>query len=298
MKYFVAQGEDRRLDAASRSGLRGAFVALSDGVTHYELAGPANGDVVVLVGGLTIPLFYWDSVAAMLHAAGLRTLAYSGYGRGYSDRPATRYDDALFIRQVAELIQALGLRGRHHIVGSSMGALTAMGFVSAYPATAATLTISGPAGLASKPAALRWLLVNDWLAGVFAKHFGHRWLEHHEGANLGDRTRVAELSAMIRDAYRYEGSLYALFSTLQSFGLFDRAALYQEIAELPVPTMLIWGRDDQVTPIDKLDTARALLRPVQCHVIECGHMVPFERPEEAVSKILSFMDTNKAWGAS
>ena len=130
MKYFVAAGEDRRLDAATRRSLRGSYIRLSDGVTHYELTGPDGGDVAVLAGGLTIPLFYWDELAAELHNRGLRTLAYSGYGRGYSDRIVARYDQALFVRQLSELIEHLELRAPRHVVGTSMGALIAMAYVS------------------------------------------------------------------------------------------------------------------------------------------------------------------------
>src|SRR5689334_9313058 len=119
MRYFVASGEDRRLDPATRRSLRGSYIQLSDGVTHYELAGPDGGDVVVLAGGLTIPLFCWDKMAAELHARGRRTLAYSGYGRGYSDRVIARYDQALFVRQLDELIERLELPKPCHIVGTS-----------------------------------------------------------------------------------------------------------------------------------------------------------------------------------
>jgi pimeloyl-ACP methyl ester carboxylesterase len=118
MKYFVAAGEDRRLDAASRQHLRGDFVKLSDGITHYELRGPEDGEAAVLVGGLTIPLFYWDDVAPRLHRRSLRTLTYSAYGRGYSDRVSTRYDEALFVRQLRELTEALKLPDRRCSSGS------------------------------------------------------------------------------------------------------------------------------------------------------------------------------------
>lgn len=288
MKSFVARGEDLRLGAVSRPRLRGSFIRLSDGVTHYELKGPAVGDLVILTGGLTIPLFYWDQVLPALHEAGLRTLTYSGYGRGYSDRVAGPYNEDLFVRQLAELVGALGLPGRHHIVGSSMGALTAMGYVLRNVRSVATLTVAGPAGLGPKPAALRLLLSNDLLAGVVARRLGRRWLDSHEAQNLGDQTRAAELSAMLQDAFRYEGSLHALFDTLQNFGLFERANLYRATGGLGVPTQLIWGRDDRVTPIDKLDTARALLRPERHFVLECGHMTPFERPRQVAGLIAAF----------
>lgn len=288
MKYFVAAGEDRRLDAATRRTLRGNYIRLSDGITHYELAGPDGGDVVVLAGGLTIPLFYWDELAVELHARGLRTLAYSGYGRGYSDRVVARYDESLFVRQLRELVEHLDLPAAH-VVGTSMGALIAMAYVGQHAGSAATLTLVGPAGLSRQPVAQKLLLGNDIAAGVIAKRFGRRFLEQHLGHNVADPYRAAVLAAMIGDASRYEGSIYALFETLQHFPLFDRAGLYRHTGTLGLPTQLIWGRQDHVTPISSLDQVRELLRPSQCHVIDdCGHMAPFERPLVVADQLATF----------
>jgi pimeloyl-ACP methyl ester carboxylesterase len=289
MKYFVASGEDRRLDAATRGTLRGDYIRLSDGVTHYELTGPDGGDVVVLAGGLTIPLFYWDDLAAELHARGLRTLAYSGYGRGYSDRVVARYDEALFVRQLRELVQHLDLPASYHVVGTSMGALISMAYVRQHVGSAATLTLVGPAGLSRQPVAQKLLLRNDIAAGAIAKRFGRRFLEQHLGHNVAEPYRAAALAAMIGDASRYEGSIYALFATLQHFPLFQRAELYRQTGALGLPTQLIWGRQDNVTPISSLDQVRELLRPSQCHVIDdCGHMAPFERPLVVADQLATF----------
>lgn len=292
MKYFVTAGEDRRLDAATRRRLRGSYIQLSDGVTHYELTGPDGGDVVVLAGGLTIPLFYWDELAAELHARGLRTLAYSGYGRGYSDRVVARYDEALFVRQLRELVEHLDLPASNHVVGTSMGALIAMAYVGQHVASTATLTLVGPAGLSRQPAAQKLLLGNDIAAGVIAKRFGRRVLEQHLGHNVADADRATALAAMIGDASRYEGSIYAFFETLQHFPLFDRAELYRHTGTLHLPTQLIWGREDHVTPISSLGQVRELLQPSQCHVIDdCGHMAPFERPLVVADQLATFYDT-------
>ena len=290
MRYFAAEGEDRRLDPASRQELRGSFVELSDGVTHYQLTGPEHGELVVLVGGLTIPLFYWDDLSAQLHARGFRTLAYSGYGRGYSDRVRAAYDEALFVRQLAELSEGLGLSGSHHLVGASMGALIAMVYASRHVESVSTLSLIGPAGLARQLASPHRLLRSDLLAGFVAKRFGRRLLDAHLGHNVREPDRAAELAAMIRDTYRYEGSRYALFATLQNFRLSGRAELYRHTGALGVPTMLVWGADDHVTPIDHIGAALSLLRPRQCHVItECGHMAPFERPRDVADQIGSFV---------
>jgi hypothetical protein len=49
------------LNPDTRSRLRGSLIPLSDGITHYELTGPDDGELVFLLGGLTVPLFYWDA---------------------------------------------------------------------------------------------------------------------------------------------------------------------------------------------------------------------------------------------
>ncbi|WP_200304718.1 alpha/beta fold hydrolase [Streptomyces adelaidensis] len=292
MKYFVSTSEDRRLDPASRQNLRGSFVELSDGVTHYELAGPGDGDVVLLAGSLTVPLFYWDALAAELQARGLRTLACSAYGRGYSDRVRTTYDETLFVRQLFELKDKLGIRQPVHLVGTSIGGLVAMQYAARHRESLMTLTIAGPAGLIPKKVPTDRLFASDLLTGFVARRFGRRLLESHLGHNVRDPQRQAELTAMVLDAYRYEGSLYAFFETLQHVPLSGRAELFRRAGDLSIPTLLLWGADDNVTPIEALDTARSLLKPQECHVIDCGHMAPYERPREVAEHIASFAATH------
>jgi pimeloyl-ACP methyl ester carboxylesterase len=292
MKYFTTTDEDRRLDAQTRTHLRGSFVELSDGVTHYELRGPSDGPVAVLVPGLTIPLFYWDAFAEELHARGLRTLAFSAYGRGYSDRVTAVYDEFLFRRQLVEIVTALGLPPRQHVVGTSMGALIAMGYVVAHTDTVATLTLVGPAGISGATDRRQRLLGNDHLATLAAKLIGRRLLLGHLGHNVSDPALAPLLTEMIAKTYRYEGSLYGFFSTLQNFALADREALFGSVGELGVPTMLMWGTDDHVTPISGLHSARRLLHPELTHLVDCGHMAPYERPVDVAEHLATFIDSH------
>lgn len=291
MKYFVGQREDLLLDERARRGLRGSFVELSQGVTHYELTGPEDGETVVLTGGLTVPLFYWDGLAEHLHGMGLRTLAYSAYGRGYSQRLRCDYDESLFVGQLAELVDSLRLPP-HHVVGTSMGAVIAMAYMAGR-SDIKSLTLAGPAGLSAAPAS-RWLFKSDHAAAFVGRRLGRRLLENHLDHNVRDDASAAALTRMVHDAFRYQGSMYALFSTLQNLPLHGRAELFGSTGHSGTPTMLIWGDDDHVTPIASLDAARTLLQPRQCHVItQCGHMTPLERPDEVARLVASFT-TNPA----
>jgi pimeloyl-ACP methyl ester carboxylesterase len=291
IRYFVARGETVELDDAVRATLRGSFVRLPGGITHYELAGPDTGELVVLIPGLTIPLFYWDQLAELLHARGFRTLAYSAYGRGYSDRARATYDESLFVGQLEQLVGALGLAGPRHVVGSSMGALVAMASVLGDPASVRTLTLIGPAGLSNQPPALIRRSGGGVLTATLGRYVGRRGLLGHLSHNVFDERDAAQLREMVIDAYRFEGSVYALFSTVIEFPLTDRRSLYREVAGHGLPTLLLWGEHDRVTPIVSLPEARALLGSATASAVvpNSGHMAPLERPGVVAKQLADFI---------
>ncbi|WP_280377135.1 alpha/beta fold hydrolase [Nocardia wallacei] len=290
MKYFVVRGETRRLDDVTRAELRGDFLACSDGITHYEVAGPAGGETVVCAGGMTVPLFYWDQLASELHSRGFRTVTYSAYGRGYSDRVETTYDEALFVRQLADLTERLELSEPFHLVGTSLGALVSMAFCQRYAERIATLTLAGPAGLQPAPPATA-LLRRKKLGTLLAKKLGSTMLDRHLSHNVRSPQQSAALSTMVRECYRFEGSIYALAATIADFPLSARQDLYRSAGLLRIPKMLLWGDEDQVTPIAHLDEVYSLLAPTESHVISpCGHMVPYEEPIRMSERFAAFVE--------
>ncbi|MBT2489659.1 alpha/beta fold hydrolase [Streptomyces sp. ISL-96] len=291
-RAYVAKGEDRILDENARAAAQGSFVPLSDGVTHYQLAGPDTGPLVLLAPGLTTPLGYWDAVAANLHTRGLRTLAYSTYGRGWSDRVEARYDQALFLRQLSELLDTVAPEERVHVVGTSMGGLIAQAYATqpGVP-TPLSLTLIGPAGLAGQPHPLTRLLAVDPLARRLGRLFGHRFLSSHVGNEVRSSDDIARLHRLVDEPYRFHGSIYATLSTVRDFPLSAQHDLYRRAGRLPVPKLLLWGKHDQVTPIDQLDAVRDLFQPDDSHVFDhCGHMVPFEDPHGTARLLATFFE--------
>ncbi|MFX1507287.1 MAG: alpha/beta fold hydrolase, partial [Promethearchaeota archaeon] len=89
--------EHEELNEATRKTLKGEFIQLSRGYTHYELDGPVDGDITVLVHGFSTPLFIWNPTFELLVREGFRVLRYDLYGRGYSDRPVLKYTMDLFV---------------------------------------------------------------------------------------------------------------------------------------------------------------------------------------------------------
>ncbi|MEU1550332.1 alpha/beta fold hydrolase [Nocardia sp. NPDC005745] len=287
----MVRGETRRLDQATRAELRGDFIECGDGITHYEMAGPEGGEVVVFAGSLTTPLFYWDQLVGELHSRGFRTVTFSAYGRGYSDRVQATYDEALFVRQIVDLTQRLDLAEPFHLVGASMGALVAMAFARQHTDRIATFTLAGPAGLQPAPA-LASLLRQEMLGTLLAKKLGSKMLDRHLSHNVRDPQQSAALTAMVRECYQFEGSIYALTATIADFPLSGRQDLYRQTGCLRIPKMLLWGDRDEVTPITSFDEVSALFAPTEAHILSpCGHMVPYEEPAQMGLRFAAFVDT-------
>jgi pimeloyl-ACP methyl ester carboxylesterase len=96
---------------------------------------------------------------------------YNLYGRGYSDRPDTIYDRALFERQILSLLSALRIDRPVDLVGVSMGGAVAVGFTDRYPARVRKLGLIDPAGLPMPRSFSKRLLlaplVGEWLMNLW-----------------------------------------------------------------------------------------------------------------------------------
>ena len=80
------------------------YAILPLGRTHYQIAGPPSGDVVVLIHGNAAPLITWDETVGPLVDAGYRVLRYDIFAHGLSDVPTLRrYDKTLYENQLSGL---------------------------------------------------------------------------------------------------------------------------------------------------------------------------------------------------
>ncbi|WP_289537855.1 alpha/beta hydrolase [Pseudomonas sp. SO81] len=299
LSYFIARGETQDLDRLSRVRLPGSYVALSDGVTHYQLSGPKDGELVLLLPGLTIPLFYWSKFAEQLHRSGYRTLSFSAYGRGYSDRIRSAYTKQLFLKQAKELVEAVSDAEIKHVIATSMGALVAMSLVIDGWINPETLTLVGPAGISSQiPLAVR-IARTRWVAELFGKFLGSKGVVDHLNHNVLAEEHAVELKKMVGEAFKHKGSMYSLLSTLRNFPLYGQQELFWRAGDLELPKLLLWGAEDQVTPVSGMPIVKSLLRPRESHIIhDCGHMAPFEHPEIVSSLFIDFVQNLKTKPAS
>lgn len=287
--YVSRNPEKRSLDDTARRSAPGKFVRLSDGVTHYELAGPDSGAIVVLVHGFSVPLYIWDSTAAALSSKGYRVLRYDEYGRGWSDRPTGTYNADLYDRQVSELLDSLRITGKVHIAGVSMGGWVTGTFAGRHPERVRSLILVDPVTGKSggPPSGFRIPAVGPlaWQAFVVPT------MADGQMSDFVHPDRFPDWTNRYREQMQYRGFGRALLSTLSARTGVSMDSVYRAVAAANVPVLLIWGEKDNTVPFATNSSVRAAIPNAEFHAIDdAGHLPILERAAFTDSIIVSWLD--------
>ena len=288
---YSYRGETRELDDLTRREASGSFVQLRDGITHYELSNPEAEQTAVLVHGFSTPYYIYDPTFAFLTRSGLRVLRYDLFGRGFSDRPATPYNIDLFVRQLHDLLDSLGLTGRVSLVGLSMGGPITAAFTARFPERVNKLVLIDPAGvrrvfplLALKAATI------PGLGETILNLIGNGGMVRNIASDLFDRTYLEHFQERYLVQMQYKGFKQAILSTVRNGMLDSFMDDYQRIGKTDRSVLLFWGRHDRTVPFHHSNDLRQAIPRAQLHVIEDGgHLPHYEKPEQVNPVLLQFL---------
>lgn len=288
--YFAFDRETTTLTQTVRERLPGKFVATADGYTHYQWAGPETGPVVVLIHGFSTPLFNWDRTVPALTAAGFRVLRFDLYGRGFSDRPYTDYNEDLFDRQLLELLGALKIDGPVSLVGLSMGGAVATIFSARHPERVEKLVLIAPAGFPVKLPVASKLVRLPLLGDYLMRAVGDRSLVKSANKALFKPERVPEYLDKFQEQMIYKGYKRAMVSTLRHFDLHDQLAAFEAAGKHPRPVLLFWGKKDAVVPFEHSDRVLgAMPRARLVAIDDSGHVCQYETPAAVNAELVPFL---------
>jgi pimeloyl-ACP methyl ester carboxylesterase len=290
MKMYRYPGETRSIDDEVRSSSLGEYIELSRGITHYEIAGPLNGQPVVLLHGFSIPYQIWDPIFRPLAEAGFCVLRYDLYGRGTSDRPQVSYDQDLFDLQLLELLKGLKLKGSVDLVGLSMGGGISVIFCDRHPELVRRLILIDPVGFPLLPPIWAKFVVVPILGELFLSLISGKFLVKTiaEGVYGGDR--YPEFVEVAHQQMKFVGYRQALLSTLRSDVLDDLSEIFHRVGNKDRPSMLIWGTLDRAVPFKMSEKVREAIPNIEFHAIQgAGHIPHYERPEVVTPMIIDFL---------
>lgn len=288
---FLFRTETKELNDQSRRMTGGSFVQLQDGTTHYELSNITRDQTVVLVHGFSTPYFIYDPTFHFLTQHGFRVLRYDLFGRGFSDRPRTRYNIDLFVRQLADLLDALRLTRPVNLVGLSMGGPVTAAFTTRFAQRVRSLTWIDPAGVRSmaETPMLKFIklpVLPELIVGLA----GSEAFIDHSTRDFFEPKMVEHFRSVYRVQLKYKGFMRAILSSVRNGMLESFLDVYQRVGRTNIPVLLFWGQNDPTVPVEHSNDLCAAIPSLQFHLIEnCGHIPHYERPEVVNPLLLEFL---------
>jgi L-proline amide hydrolase len=250
--------------------VREGKVTFGDGETWYRVTGEIRDDgpapLVVLHGGPGATHAYLLSLADLADD-GRAVIHYDQLGNGYSshfpDRGADFWTVELFVLELHNLVNALGIGERHHVLGQSWGGFLAQEYALTQPAGLRSLVLANTA--ASFP---------DFVAEANRLRAGlppevEATLRRHEEAGTTDDPEYEEACGVfysrhvcrldpwpeeVTEAFAWierDPTVYHTMNGPSEFHVIGSIRDWESKGRLDaieVPTLIVSGRHDEATP--------------------------------------------------
>ena len=296
LPFFSPPVETLAMDGAARARTEGEYIALSDGIVHYEASGPEEAPSVVFIHGISIPYVVWDSNFPTVADAGYRAVRYDLYGRGFSDRlRGIRYDADLFDRQLLELVGKLKVKTPLTLVGFSLGGNISVIFAERHPELVKGLILVSPGGFPTPMTAsdgLFWNLVRLPGAGEYFIRLAGEKMSNpdDQGSDLYDQALLPGYVRRFRGLERYKGTLHAWLSTIRHFPIQALESSYRAVGDSRKPVLLVWGKRDRILPFATTEKVLAAISQAELLAVEqAGHASHYEKSAVVNAAMLRYL---------
>jgi len=263
---------------------------------RYHVAGDTGPALLLLHGsgpGVSAWANWGDLIPAL--AARFRVVAIDLPGYGGSWRPSIGGDPgAPAIDAILRVLDAEGLE-RLHLIGNSLGGMIASRFALDHPDRVDRVIVMGSGGFG-------FSLLNPGPAeGIvrlveFTQDPTRERLVAWMRSMVGNRDILTDefierrwTSATAPGALEYTRDFYA--AALAGARAGAMPPMLARIGELHHRYLMLFGRDDRVTPLETALVPMRLLRNAELHVFpQAGHWIMLEQPEAFLGVVLEFLD--------
>lgn len=272
------------------------FAQLGDLKLHYNEVG--EGFPVVMLHGGGPGASSWSNFKYNVPSLSeeFRLLLVDQPGFGKSDKPVVEEGTFTFnARAVRDLLDHLGIE-RAHVVGNSLGAGTTFKFALEYPERADRLVMMGgaainfitPINIGGNVASI---VMDFYAAPSREKMIGFMQEMLYDHALITDDLIDERLAAATEPGT--VAAMQRLFGAAREGrvgGLGADGALWKRAEEVRHPTLLTWGRDDRILPLDAAFPMLRLMPDCRLHVFpRCGHWAQAEWRDEWTSLVRGFL---------
>jgi len=248
---------------------------------HYLEAG--NGPAVVLLHGLGGDSSNWQSNITAL-AAKYHVFVPDQVGFGKSDKPFINYRVGTLVDFLNALYKEWKIE-RASVVGNSLGGFTALAFALAHPEKVDKIVLVDAAGYAvpkeTDPRLFNALnpSTRDGVRQVMSVIFYNKQLFANDAAV--DAFYTHKMLA---------GDGYTVRAFTESI-LRNEDVVDGKLDAIKQPTLIIWGREDGLTPLALGERFNKEIKGSQIFIIDkCGHVPQMEKAAEFNAALLKFLE--------
>lgn len=238
---------------------------------YYELHGDAPGTPLVLVMGMGGTCRGWLPLQVPDFSRERRVLIYDARGVGETDDPGGPFTTADLADDLADLVDALGLR-RVDVLGVFLGGMTAQEFALRHPLRLDRLVLVGSY---ARPDAKRRMLIEKWkemvrLDAPLSLQVRERLLWTLEDDTLED----TELIESMIDFFTREGAPVSNDLFMRQCDACLSHDSHDRLRRIHARTLVVAGRRDQLTPgkfqrelADEIPGARLVTLSFGAHLV-------------------------------
>jgi len=274
--------------------MRGEFVDLGGSRLYYYAAGSRGaGDPVILVHGFPTSSRLWHAVIRdFLPGHRLVVVDLPGFGR--SDPPTRTADCGAHADAIRALMDNLGI-AHAVIVGHGLGGGVAQALTVRWPERVSALVLVSSAAFGVRP---RGMARMARALGPLARHAPPHLLAGlvHGGVRRGfmdpERSHLT-LDTCLRH-FTTRAGRDALAGHLRALGHCDTSEWSARLAEVRVPTAIVWGADDPFYPISLGERLQRAIPGATFEILPgAAHFVPEDSPD-ALRRAIELLITRAA----
>jgi pimeloyl-ACP methyl ester carboxylesterase len=266
------------------------FYQWREGAVYYEVAGPADAPVLLLIHGINAAASSYELRRIFRPLAEhYRVYLPDLLGCGRSERPPVDYTSDTFVDLWCDF--ARDVIGRPApVIASSLSCAHVIAAAGRHPERFGKLILICPTGVGSltaRPGVLGFLfhqfLRSPIVGMAFFNLLASRpslayYLRHQVYADPG-----AVTEAMVDDYFTVSHQPGARWVPASFLSAYLNRDVSRAFAGLPNPMHIVWGQEAQLTPVERVAAFRALRPDVPVDIFDRAGLLPHdEQPEEFV----------------
>jgi pimeloyl-ACP methyl ester carboxylesterase len=276
------------LDSWADQHAEGQFIDLEGKRTHYVERG--EGDPLLLIHGFNMDWYTWLSNIDAL-AEHFKVYALDLWGLGLSTREPLDYGYPLFAEQVRLFMEAMELE-KVSLAGHSMGGGTVIYFTRHHRHLVEKIVLVGATGMPHKQPFRARLFqtrgLSEFAFGLksdFIRRKNYLDFWFHKEELLTD-----EYFAKAIGFQKIQASTEVLLTILRRDFFHTLKDEIYALAEMEVPTLIVWGREDAAVPLKRGQEMHAALKGSRLESFDnAGHLANFEIPELFNRLVIDFL---------